>query len=70
TRLDVTAVCTLDVVDGKHKVTTMELTVTGKVNGLDNAKFMELARIAESTCPISNAIRNNVEVKLKSTLVA
>lgn len=70
TRLDVTAVCTFDKVGEGWKVTTMELTVDGKVPGLDAAKFEELARAGEAGCPISNALRNNVEIKLKARLVS
>ena len=68
TRLDVTAECTIDFVEGKLKVTTMELTVKGDVPGIDNAKFEEIAKTAETGCPISNAIRNNVEIKLNATI--
>jgi osmotically inducible protein OsmC len=68
-KLDVTAVCTFDRVDDKWKVTTKELTVKGVVRGLDNSKFQEIAKVAETGCPISNAIRNNVEIKLNASLV-
>ncbi len=69
TRLDVTAVCTFDRVGDGWKVTTMELTVKGTVRGIDSSKFEEIARVAEGGCPISNAIRNNVEIKLNPILV-
>ena len=68
TRLDVTAVCTLDRVEDKLKVTTMELTVKGVVHGINNSKFEEIAKTAEAGCPISNALRNNVEIKLNASL--
>ncbi|MDQ1281202.1 MAG: lipoyl-dependent peroxiredoxin [Thermoproteota archaeon] len=68
TRLDVSAVCTFDRVGGKWKVTTSELTVKGVVPGLENSKFEEIAKVAEGGCPISNAIRNNVEIKLNASL--
>ena len=69
TRLDVTAVCTFDRVGEGWKVTTMELTVKGTVRGIDASKFEEIARVAEQGCPISNAIRNNVEIRLNPILV-
>ncbi len=69
TRLEVTAVCTFDRVGGGWKVTTMELTVKGIVPGLDARKFEELARTGEKGCPISNAIRNNVEIILNPILL-
>ena len=68
TRLDVTAVCTFDRVGDKWKVTIMELTVKGVVRGMNNSRFEEIAKTAEAGCPISNALRNNVEIKLNASL--
>ena len=67
-RLDVTAVCSFERVGDGWKVTTSELSVKGKVPGLDAASFEETARAAEKSCPISNAIRNNVEIRLSAGL--
>jgi osmotically inducible protein OsmC len=66
--LNVTAQCTFDKVSDSFKVTTMELTVQGKVPGLERSVFEEVARAAEKGCPISNAIRNNVEIRLTAKL--
>jgi len=68
TRLDVTAECIFDRVGDKWKVTTMELTVKGVVPNIDSAKFEEMAKIGEAGCPISNALRNNVEIKVNASL--
>jgi osmotically inducible protein OsmC len=68
TRLDVTAECTFDRVGDKWKVTAMELTVKGVVPNIDSAKFEEMAKIGEAGCPISNALRNNVEIKVNASL--
>ncbi len=67
-RLDVTAVCSFERVGDGWKVTTSELSVRGRVVGLDERMFQDVARAAEKTCPISNAIRNNVEVRLSASL--
>ena len=67
-RLNVTAQCTLDKVGDGFKVTTMELTVRGRVPGLEQSTFQEVAQVAEKSCPISNAIRNNVEIRLTARL--
>ena len=67
-RLNVTAQCTFDKVGDGFKVTTMELTIHGKVPGLEQSTFQEVAQIAENSCPISNAIRNNVEIRLIARL--
>ncbi len=69
TSLDVTATCTFDQVSGQFKITTMELDVRGEVAGLDQARFEELARQGEQACPVSNALRNNVEIRVTATLV-
>ena len=68
TRLDVSAVCTFDKVGDAWKVTKMHLSVKGWVSGLDSTKFAELAKAGEATCPISNALRNNVEIELTASL--
>lgn len=67
-QLDVSAVASLDRVDGALKITEMELTVTGNVPGIEAAQFEELARTAEGRCPVSNALRNNVDIKLNALL--
>ncbi len=67
-RLQVTAVASLDRMEQGFKVTAMDLTVRGRVPGLDQAAFEEAARAAEQSCPISNALRGNVEIRLNATL--
>ena len=67
-RLHVSAVASLDRIEQGLKVTTMDLSVTGRVPGLDQAGFEEKARQAEQGCPISNSIRNNVEIRLNARL--
>ena len=68
-RLDVQATCSLDrKPEGGLKITSMQLDVTGRVPGLDQAKFEELAQEGEKGCPVSNALRNNVDIKLNAHL--
>lgn len=67
-KLNVTAIATFDKVGEGWKVTTMELTVKGEVPGIDGAKFTELAEAAKANCPISQALKNNVDVTLKAEL--
>lgn len=68
-RLEVTAKCALDRTESGLKITTMDLEVRGEVAGMDPAKFDELARKAEGRCPVSNALRNNVDIRLHPQLV-
>ncbi len=53
---------------GGMQVTHSNLTVRGRVPGLDQAGFTDLARQGEQGCPVSNALRNNVEITLDATL--
>ncbi len=67
-RLEVSAVCSLDRVEGGLKISTMRLSVQGNVQGLDNNRFAEIAEQAEQRCPVSNALRGNVEISLQARL--
>ncbi len=66
--LDVQAVCALDRVEGGLKITTMNLTVRGKVPGLDQKRFEELAQDAGKNCPVSQALKNNVQIHVQAQL--
>lgn len=68
-RLEVTAICALDRVTDGLKITTMDLTVRGRVPGIDGARFKELAEMAEQRCPVSNALRNNVQIRLDAAMM-
>jgi len=68
-RIDTKALLVLEPVDGGgFKIAKITLTVTGDVPGVDASKFQELADAAEKACPVSNAIRGNVEVVVQATL--
>jgi len=69
-RLEVTARCALDRTQAGLKITTMDLEVRGDVPGMSGARFAELAKAAEQRCPVSNALRNNVEIRVHPELVA
>jgi lipoyl-dependent peroxiredoxin len=65
-RLEVDAVCTLD--DQQLKITAVELDVRGAVPGIGEEDFENAAREAEQICPVSNALRGNVEIQLQTSL--
>lgn len=69
-RLRVSAVCTLEEVEQKPKITSMELEVAGKVAGVDAARFERAAYQAEQLCPVSNALRQSVAIRLHAHLEA
>ena len=64
--LNINAVCTFDA--DQLKVTTMVLEVRGRVPGLDAEGFQNAAERAEQVCPVSNALRGNVDIQLNVSL--
>lgn len=64
--LTVDAVCILD--DQQLKITTVDLNVQGNVPGMSQDDFENAARQAEQICPVSNALRGNVEIRLNPSL--
>ena len=66
-QLDVSATVTFDKKD-KWSVVSSALTVRGRVPGVDAAKFRELAEGAKENCPISRALKGNVELTVDATL--
>ena len=64
--LNISAVCTFDV--DQLKITTMVLDVHGRVPGLDAEGFQNAAEQAEQGCPVSNALRGNVDIQVNVSL--
>lgn len=67
-RLQVTAVSSFDKVGDDFRVTRMDLEVNGSVPGIDGPAFEEAAQAAKDGCPVSNALKGNVEITLKASL--
>lgn len=66
--LDVSAEVSAERVDGKWTVVSSKLTVRGRVPGLDQARFSEIAAQAKDGCPISRALKGNVVLSVEATL--
>ncbi len=64
--LEVQATCTFKPGQG---VTTMVIDVRADVPGVDEAGFREGLDAATDSCPISNALRNNVDIKVDGVLI-
>ena len=64
-RLDTTA--EVEFVPGKG-ITTITLSVRGHLHGVDAAEFERFAEEAKNGCPVSQALKGNVDVKLKVEL--
>ena len=56
--------------DAGWSIAKSTLTVSGTVPGIDQAKFAELAEAAKEGCPISGALKGNVELSVKASLAA
>jgi osmotically inducible protein OsmC len=66
--LEISATCAFEKKDGGFAVTTMDIAVRGAVPGMDATAFKEAAETAKEGCPISNAIRENVQIGLTAQL--
>jgi lipoyl-dependent peroxiredoxin len=51
-------------------ITKSALTVKGRVPGLDDQAFLEAAEGAKEGCPVSSALKGNVELSLEASLVS
>ncbi len=67
-RLDVSASVTFDRVESGFKVVSSALTVKGRVSGLDQDGFRKAAEAAKDGCPISQALKGNVQLSVQATL--
>ena len=68
TKLNVKAVVTFDNASGGWKVTTSHITVVGEVPGIDLETFRTIAEDAKENCPISIALKGNVELSVDASL--
>lgn len=66
--LNVSATVTFDRVGDGFKVVSSALEVRGKVPKLDDAAFVKAAEAAKDGCPISQALKGNVDLSVKASL--
>jgi osmotically inducible protein OsmC len=52
--------------EGAPRITTLELTVRAQVPGIEAAELERMADRAADLCPVSNALRGNVEIAVRS----
>lgn len=67
-RLTARATVTFEVGAAGPKITRSVLSVEGRVPGLEGAAFQEAAQRSEKGCPVSNAMRGNVEISVEARL--
>ena len=65
-RLEITAVCAFDI--DNVRVASVDLDVRGRVPGLDAEDFRNAVEQADGGCPVSNALRGNVEIRVNASL--
>lgn len=69
-KLEVSATVTFEQVEGGFKVASTAWSVTGTVPGIDAAAFRAAAEGAKAGCPISGALKGNVELSVGATLAS
>ncbi len=68
TRLEVSATVTFQQIEGGWKVASSALTVKGTVAGITSEGFAAAAEAAKDGCPISGALKGNVDLSVDATL--
>jgi osmotically inducible protein OsmC len=66
--LDVSATVTFEVVDGAPTISRVALTVRGTAGGIDADGFAKVAAAAKEGCPVSRALKGNVDITLDAAL--
>ncbi|HZH39875.1 MAG TPA: OsmC family protein [Gemmatimonadales bacterium] len=67
-RVETSAACTMEMVNGTPTITKMELKVSGTVPGLDQAGFQRAAEEAKRGCPVSRALAGIPQITLDAKL--
>ncbi|MGH2932335.1 MAG: OsmC family peroxiredoxin [Gaiellaceae bacterium] len=68
TKLESEATATFDKVGEGFAFTKIHLTIRGEVEGIDEETFKQAAEGAKENCPVSQALKGNVEVTLDAAL--
>ena len=69
-KVETQAACTVEKVGEGFKITTMKLNVEATVPGIDDAKFQAIALATKEGCPVSSALKGNVQIDLTATLIS
>ena len=68
-KLEVSATVTFQQIEGGWKVASSALAVRGDVPGIDASAFAKAAEAAKDGCPISGALKGNVDLSVEAELV-
>jgi osmotically inducible protein OsmC len=69
TRVETSAACTVEAVPGGFGITKIKLNVQATVPNIDKMKFQQIANETKEGCPVSKALKGNVEITLEARLV-
>jgi lipoyl-dependent peroxiredoxin len=67
-RLESEATATFDRAGDGFRMTTMRLSIRGDVDGIDEESFRSAAEEAKDNCPVSQALKGNVDVTVEASL--
>jgi osmotically inducible protein OsmC len=68
TKLESEATATFDQTPDGFRMTTMRLSIRGQVDGLDDEGFRKAAEEAKENCPVSQALKGNLDVSVDASL--
>jgi osmotically inducible protein OsmC len=69
-RTDTTATCILTEKNGGgHEISSMRLHIRAEAPGMDETTFRKLIMEADEACPVSNILRNGLEIEIGATLL-
>lgn len=66
--MNVSTLCALDEVDGRFRIVSIDVDVQGRVPGMDEESFKNVVEQADQICPVTNALRGNVDVRVNPSL--
>ena len=69
-RLETEATTTFDKTEAGFRLTTIRLAIQGEVEGIDEAAFRAAAEGAKDNCPVSQALKENVEISVDAALTS
>ncbi|MEK6276127.1 MAG: OsmC family peroxiredoxin [Actinomycetota bacterium] len=69
TKLESEARTTFEQVGDAFRITKIALSIRGEVEGIDAEAFQQAAQSAKENCPVSQALKGNVEVTLDAALL-
>jgi osmotically inducible protein OsmC len=70
TSVDTKAACTVEKVDDGFSITKMHLDIKAVVPNIDDAAFQKIVAATKEGCPVSKALKGNVDLQATAALVS